>query len=44
MSTNLKGILWLMMIGALACGFLHHVVAPEISRSFTPFINVSFII
>ena len=29
MSTNLKGILWLMMTGALACGFLHHVVAPE---------------
>ena len=29
MSTNLKYILWLMMTSALACGFLHHVVAPE---------------
>ena len=29
MSTSLKVILWTMMTTALACGFMHHVVAPE---------------
>lgn len=30
MSVSLKILLWVMMTTALACGFLHHLVAPEI--------------